>query len=181
MALWVPEKIISEKELIGRRLFSDQKAPHALVDGLSGLDLNHFLDNRPQLSIDRLGRANVEKGVLSFLRKLAQNASNNFKPPKRFDGWVGISVKHLTQNKKLCLELVSSPIENPPEEKNEFHAHFEWKEQQPFNPYYLALHLRYLFTRHGQEVKIDSANEEIKSFWDNLWIKAKYKFQKILR
>lgn len=150
MAAWSPAKEVADSELVGRRLFSAPSKPNVLTNGVGDLDLNHFLDTRPEISIDRLGRSNVEKAVVAVLNPLAETAASNFTPPKRFDGWAGVRAKHLTQNRNLSLEVVASPITDP-KEFNKFHAHLQ--QNTEIEPYFLALHLWHIFRKHGEGIK----------------------------
>jgi hypothetical protein len=69
MARWSPPSNVGLSEVIGRRLFEDSKLNG--VEGnppFDGIQLNHFIEKRDrEVSMDRLGRANIEKSVKTFL------------------------------------------------------------------------------------------------------------------
>lgn len=153
---WKPQinKPIGQNEHIGRRLFDEQELVGAQGQKqLARLSLQHFLDTRGEVSLDRLGPSGVEKAVVKYLQPRAERAGTRLKPPKAFNGWAVIRARQFDSpaaQRGVALSVVASPQHGAGLDENIYHAHIE----DPPNfvdpdkkPYFLALHLRELFER----------------------------------
>jgi hypothetical protein len=162
MATWKPkaDDPVGGSETVGRRLFDEPKLSGGQDQRpYSGLDLRNFIERRdPQFSIDRLGRSNIEEKILKYLFPRALHQARRFTPPRRFDGWATLQVKHLLQppaglksaNGDGVWPVSASPIDGSlePLEDNAYHAHITTPQQDPTG-YSNALRLRELFTQKG--------------------------------
>lgn len=155
MARWKPkaDEPVGANEAIGRRLFDEpmligaqDQRPYA------GLNLRHFQETRSrEFSVDRLGRAGIEKPVLDYVLLRAEAASKKFTPPKPFHGWAWLKAKEIQQPKKGSpLPVMPSPIAGSELDENLYHGHILLPS---VGDYLQALHLRHLFTTYG-EVKV---------------------------
>ena len=103
-----------------------------------------------EVSLDRLGRSNIEPKVRTYLLPRAIAQAKSYAKPRRFDGWAHIKAEELQKAKyPPSLVLVASPIEREPdkpeESENIYHSHIE----KPLDGYAQALHLRNLFEMFG--------------------------------
>jgi hypothetical protein len=119
-----PDKhLVSEKELLGRRIFGDK-----IWDGFHQpaeiFRWDHFYEERlilqgdpdDGLSFDRVGIRAIAKDVLAELRPVAEREGLRREPPRQFNGWAVVpaaKMRLLTE----C-ELCPAPI-NP---ENPYHA-----------------------------------------------------------
>lgn len=180
---WVPsDNPVGENELVGRRLFDEPLLAGAADNQpiFNGLMLSHFEEKRSnELSLDRLGRTNVEPKVQDYLVPRAKLAGKFFHRPKNFNGWAVVRVKELSKAKDPpSLEVIASPIYTNQEQdeliENIYHAHTVLPDDK--DPHHIALHLRHIFSK--QIINIDSSGSEkknkilnllsniFKHFWD---------------
>ena len=155
MAKWQPspDEPVNVQERVGRRLFDEP-----ILNGTSGqkayagIKLTHFQERRgPNVSVDRLGRTGIEPKVIGFLRPLCGNAATNFQTPLSFDGWAVVKVAEITSPRlKWCQssDVLPSPIKEPPDEVNPYHAHIVRPRDLDENMY--ALILRHIFVTYGE-------------------------------
>jgi hypothetical protein len=116
--------------------------------------LRNFEDSRGEVSLDRLGQSNSERLVLKYLNPRAEEAAKKLGSSNMiFNGWACIQAKLLTENKKLPMAIVPSPMpgNNPvlgedDLTENLYHAHTRTK--QATEPYFVALHLQSQFEKH---------------------------------
>jgi hypothetical protein len=162
MAKWSPPNDVGVQEVIGRRLFEDSKLRGA--DGqppFKGIQLNHFLEKRDrEVSLDRLGRSNVESAVKKYLSLRASNAASSRKPPKTFNGWATVRAKELINEREGDkLPVFASPIVEEPPNDNDYHAHVVRPEA--WSASIMALKLRHVFETYGavERVAIVEASE----------------------
>jgi len=154
MARWIPPSDrIDRNEHIGRRLFDEPMLVGAVDQrSFAGLLLSHFEETRDdELSLDRLGRSSVDSRVVNFLRPLGATAAVAFRSSKRFDGWAVLPAHRLTG----AVREVVLPLKPSPEPNNPYHAHVDTQglfAAEPSRHYFIALHLRYLFTGPGSSV-----------------------------
>ncbi len=154
MARWIPPSDrIDRNEHIGRRLFDEPMLVGAVDQrSFAGLLLSHFEETRDdEISVDRLGRSSVDSRVVNFLRPLGEAAAAAFRSRKRFDGWVVLPAHRLT----AAVREVALPLKASPEPDNPYHAHVDTQSlfaAEPSRHYFIALHLRYLFTGPGSSV-----------------------------
>lgn len=109
--MWKPDKNkVSDKEIIGRRLFGHKIFIAPRERGLFKMDI--FYDTRlaNDLSFDRLGLKTVDKDVVKFLTQ--QCHQHGSLQNKTFVGWAAIKV---SDSKKLT-------IQPTPTEENPYHA-----------------------------------------------------------
>jgi hypothetical protein len=162
MAIWKPGPSIGPQERLGRRLFDEPTLVGAADQApLKGLSLRHFRDNRePTLSLDRMGRSNVEPSVERYLAIRAGRAAQKRSLP--FHGWVELAAKELANPPSGAprLSVVPSAITGEACEKdnNPYHCHVV-KPSEPA-PYFVELHLRHLFTERGRIQYCHAANED---------------------
>lgn len=157
MARWVPgvDDPVGPNEPIGRRLFDEPMLVGA-IDQIpyNGLILWHFEEKRgSEVSLDRLGKTGIEKAVLKYLNDRGVYAGQKFKKPKKFDGWATVRAKELEAPRVgIPLPVIQSrkDIKKDQEvlEENVYHAHVEFPDDKDY--YDTALHLRHLFTTHGE-------------------------------
>ena len=152
MARWIPDsnQQVGPKELLGRRRFDQSSLAGAwgqkTIEG--SLDFRVFEDRYSRVSLDRLGRTNGERQVLDYLVVRAEFEGEKRRPPQRFHGWWAIQAKKLLENNRLPLQIIPSPDVGTDLEENVYHSH-----AQPLKvteSYFVALHLRDLFERHGR-------------------------------
>jgi hypothetical protein len=154
MARWNPRSNdpVGQNEHVGRRLFNEpllvgvQNQSH-----FAGLDLRNFEETRDrEFSVDRLGRSGIENVVVRYLRPRADAAGEKFTPPKPFNGWAVLRVRQLENPPKgsLGLAVIASPITGIDLNENIYHAHVVLP-QSP-DHYFMALHLRNLFSTYGE-------------------------------
>lgn len=160
MARWSPSSNVGLSELIGRRLYEDSKLKG--VEGqipFGGIQLNHFIEKRDrEVSMDRLGRSNVEKPVKTFLVPRATGSGASRNPPKTFHGWATVQAKELTQARgEDKLPVIGSAIITEEPDDNPFHAHVERPEN--WSAHIMALQLRYIFETFG---KVEPAKDKPK-------------------
>jgi hypothetical protein len=124
---------VSDKELIGRRIFGDR-----IWDGYYGqhgaqiFRWEHFFDQRlveadnpnDGLSFDRLGLRRPDRDVLAILRPIAHSDGQNRMPQRDLKGWAVIEVARLRQVYRNY-ELKPQPILEPAADVNRYHAVFE--------------------------------------------------------
>jgi hypothetical protein len=162
MQVWLPspKENVGPKESLGRRLFDRPKLIGAIGQKeVPSLDYRDFEDSGDgKVSLDRLGRYGPEKPVLNYLALRAHAAGERRKPSLEFNGWVSIQKQKLVGSKKMQIDVVSSPEEREELteiEKNIYHSHVEATppatlvEGNPFFLYFLALHLKMMFEKHG--------------------------------
>jgi hypothetical protein len=154
MARWNPqsEDPVGKNEHVGRRLFNEPLLVGAQNHShFAGLDLRNFEETRDrEFSLDRLGRSGVENVVVRYLRPRADAAGEKFTPPKPINGWAVLRVRQLENPPKgsLGLAVIASPITGIEVNENIYHAHVVLP-QSP-DHYFMALHLRNLFSTYGE-------------------------------
>lgn len=130
MAFRADTTAISDKELIGRRVFGGKVWDgYYSLDGVQIFRWDHFFDERlisrdnqdDGLSFDRLGVKRPDANVRATLRALAISEGQGRKPPRAFEGWAVIEVAKLREIYPK-LELVPCPIIQPRAAANPFHA-----------------------------------------------------------
>ena len=163
---WAPSDVVGNKELVGRRIFDDPIFNGELDQAARGkLRFDHFMETREdgELSLDRLGRSNAEKRVLTYLQPRCDHAGARFQRQRNFEGWAGFQVQQIRQNKNLSLSVEASPIrsDSPTDndiEDNDYHSHILIPSNLGKHPEYLvALHLKHLFDRFGKLVSHSSS------------------------
>lgn len=92
--MWSPPAKISDKEIVGRRAFGEDKHIFARADR-SQYRIDVFLDTRLEtdLSFDRVGIRKAEEAVLAFLTPLCREHGTT--QGKCFRGWLQIPVREL--------------------------------------------------------------------------------------
>jgi hypothetical protein len=120
-----------------------------------GLDVRNFQEKRDrELSLDRLGRTNVEKPVVRYLLPRAKHSGGKMRPTRAFHGWAVIKVEHLV-SATTSMPVSPSPIAGESEEDveaNLYHAHALLPDDLKLDPTASlkhALYLRYLFVNKG--------------------------------
>ena len=173
MQPWLPnpDESIGPKEPLGRRLFDQPQLAGAVGQKpVPTLDYRNFEESRDgKVSLDRLGRCAPEKPVIRYLAPRARAAGAKRRPALEFNGWVSIQKQNLIGSKKLPINVVPSPEireELAELDENIYHSHVEasisvsgWRhwlkrllhldEGDQYTPYFLALHLKALFEKHG--------------------------------
>jgi len=155
MATWQPksDEGIGKSESLGRRLFDEPMlAGVENSKSFSGLDLRNFQEKRDrEFSLDRLGRTGIAKRVLSYLLPRANAASQKFKPPKSFGGWVALRADVIAKPPVGSgFSVHASPIAGDELDENTFHAHALLPDStEPDDRYRTALHLRHIFGTYG--------------------------------
>ncbi len=136
------------------------------MPAFEGLDLRHFQETRDnEYSLDRLGRSGLDKAVVRYLTKKAEDAGTRFRKPKPFSGWITARSSALAQGDAgKPINLVASPILEDGDSFNEYHAHAVRPTDQ--EDYFFALHLRHCFAKHGK--KLENSNAETSWFG---WLK----------
>ena len=150
---WNPEgKPVSPQERVGRRLFDLPELAGASEDQYySRVKFTQFWDNRTsEVSLDRLGRSNIESKVRNYLVPRALHQGTTFNREKKFGGWAHIKAQDLTKAKyPPSLVISASPVHRQEDDdeliENIFHAHVEKQD----NSYLMALHLRNLYETAG--------------------------------
>ena len=173
MQLWLPnpDEGIGPQEHLGRRLFDQPELVGAVGQKtVPTLDYRNFEETRDgKVSLDRLGQRGPEKPVVRYLAQRAHAAGAKRKPSQAFNGWVSIQKKNLIGSKKLPIKVVQSPVDRVELvelDKNIYPAHVEaaisvsgWRhwlrrllrldDGDQYTPYFLSLHLKALFEKHG--------------------------------
>jgi hypothetical protein len=154
MALWKPQSSqpIGPNEHLGRRLFDEPLLAGAQDQRpIARLNLRHFEERRDgQVSLDRLGRTNVDKAVVRYLRPRANTAGTRFRPPKAFNGWAVLTARKFGTPPApagYALTVIASPDSGTDLDENPYHAHISMPSNMDY--YSMALHLRELFDAHG--------------------------------
>ena len=162
---WQPklDDPIGHSEPVGRRLFDEPKlAGTGDQPDFKGLQLSHFWEKRGrEVSLDRLGRSNVEKKVRDYLIPRCDLHGTLTDKPRSFDGWAVIRARNLTKqvNDFPDWELHTSPEEKRDDiefSNNEYHAHAICRED--IIPRRSALYLRYRFEKYGHVEHRDSGD-----------------------
>ena len=185
MARWAPPEKIEKSEYLGRRLFQEPKLRGA--DGqreFKQIPFTHFQETRDRkTSLDRLGKTNVDKKVRNYLIPLAEASGRKFQKTKPFEGWAVVQAKHLEvkPDGKDC-KLEASPVTEPEDEKNEYHAHIE--RPVDVGDYMMALHLREIFWTKGRmeqllrETRFERVRKLALSSCRNAWTSVRKFFQR---
>lgn len=150
---WNPDgKPVDPQERVGRRLLDLPELAGASEDQYySRVRMTQFWDkDTGEVSLDRLGRSNIEPKVRNYLIPRAKKHAASFAKPKTFEGWAHIKAAELlTAKYPPSLTINASPIlikEGEDEnDENIFHAHID----KPEDGYAQALHLRNLFEHFG--------------------------------
>jgi hypothetical protein len=179
MPRWLPKVDVVLTEQIGRRLFDEPMLRGAAGQpSYSGLTLTHFEETRDrEVSLDRLGASGIDRRVVRYLAPRAEAAGRSFRNAKAFDGWAVVPARELVQARKPPrLPVIASPIIDKPEpEDNVYHAHVARPDD--LTPYFMALHLRLLFTNYGRvEQHIAESETPLGGFWGHpivKWIREK--------
>lgn len=165
---WDPQgKPVDPQERVGRRLFDLPELVGATEDQYYGsIKFTQFWDKQTgEVSLDRLGRSNVEPKVRTYLIPRAEDHGASFNPKQHFEGWAHIKALHLTQAKwPPNITINASPVFQKVGEdeikENIYHAHID----KTTNSYELACHLRNLFENSGGiEVYGDATSTETNS------------------
>lgn len=145
-----------------------------------GLLLRNFEETRnEEFSVDRLGRSNVEKSVVNYLRPLADAAGRAFHSRRRFDAWAVLPAHRLgNPTRGVPLPVIASPEENNP-----YHAHLFTQDllaSERDRHYHIALHLRALFTGSGSSVHTASVQTQLGLLrfapsWLRQWLSKQFK------
>lgn len=111
-------KEVKDSEFIGRSLHGKKESNVFCDKGL--IKWQQFYDSRLEenLSVDRIGDKQIDKGSLTYLHPLA--VSRN---PEPFQGWATIKVQKITTGKFAC-NVIPTPIldEENANNSNELHA-----------------------------------------------------------
>jgi hypothetical protein len=153
---WVPQPNVpvEPSEQVGRRLFNAPELVGAddQVRPPQQLDYRHFEERRDpgEISLDRLGRANVEKKVRDYLIPKAEYAGTTFHTPQSFDAWATLTARALENPPKGSVKfpiIVSPQRPDEPEHiaHNPYHAHV--CRPAGHDCHSTALHLKFLFER----------------------------------
>src|SRR5262245_2230266 len=140
-----PTDLIGDNEIIGRHIFGDRLWEGELSQGeRRRLRVEHFQDSRSEidLSVDRLGRGNVDRKVMGYVGRLASASGRGRTPPQTFHGWAGLRVKAFRSAFKGVSDIHPKPIDSPP---NPFHAEISRAQfRSKVHAYTLAVTLREL-------------------------------------
>jgi hypothetical protein len=148
-------------EQIGRRLFDEPMLKGtAGQPNFSGLRFNHFEETRgDEVSLDRLGASGIDRKVLNYLGPRADAAGQTFNKAKRFDGWAVVPARELAQaRKEPKLPVIPSPVEDTEPSDNAYHCHVV--RPDPLSSYFMALHLKHIFTSYGRVHSVDTAEAD---------------------
>jgi len=122
MPVWEPKahEPVGAKEMLGRRIFTDNIWDGTLGNGRQQFRVDHFLDRNPEadLSVDRLGRSSEEGPVVRRVGRHAHTEGDERNPPRHFTGWAACGRNHFATAK--C----NVPVEPRPLEDgtNPYHA-----------------------------------------------------------
>jgi hypothetical protein len=135
-------------ERIGRRIYDAPMLRGAQGQpSYAGIELHHFQGGK-ELSLDRLGATGVDRRVYRYLRQRAEGAGAARKKPSHFDGWSHVAARELEHSRKSPkLPVIASPIDDPEPNDNIYHAHVVLPNDVA--PHLASLHVRYIFTEHG--------------------------------
>lgn len=166
MRRWSPPSEVGKSEQIGRRLFDEpmlagtENQPH-----WNGIRMNHFEETRGRdISMDRLGATGVDRKVIAYLAPKATLAASKFHKAKHFDGWAHVAAKELgASTKGVAFPVVASPVTEPEDEVNDYHAHVSRSEEM--EPHIAALLLREIFTKRGGVLKAEKYEVESRHGW----------------
>ncbi|WP_338466397.1 hypothetical protein RXV95_12645 [Novosphingobium sp. ZN18A2] len=180
---WDPQgKPVGPHERVGRRLFDLPELVGASeAQYYSRVKFTQFWDKQTgEVSLDRLGRANVEPKVRTYLLRRAEAQGGSFRPTRTFEGWAHIKAQDLTNAKyPPSVVIVASPMlkdEGAPEIKeNIYHAHIP----RPDDVYQLALHLRNLFEDAGSVEQLEGDDNSAGGPW-NLLSKLRGLFERMM-
>jgi len=111
-------KEVKDTELIGRSLYGKRERDVFCDRGL--VKWQQFYDSRLEndLSVDRIGNKQIDKGSLLYLLPLAENRKS-----EPFKGWAVIKVEKMRKG-KLKIKVYPSPVNDDanPDNSNELHA-----------------------------------------------------------
>ncbi len=188
---WKPDPDVSldPNERVGRRIFDEPK--------LKGVDkqpdfgsvrVEHFREKRgSHVSIDRLGRTNIESRVVKYLGPRCEWQGQKFNKPKSFDGWAVIQVKNLVNKRSGMSPWKVFPsaigLENGEEySDNMYHAHTichgKYSNEEK------ALFFRYLFEQYGEFKSFSKGKKSFSHFYAipqtlrNVWDSIRVSLQK---
>jgi hypothetical protein len=155
----MPLASVDPKELLGRRLFG--KAGWDAARPL--FDFMHFVDTRLQsnLSIDLLGKGNIEKRRLRPLTELADAEAQARNPTTTFEGWAAVLLQDLRfpgWNSNVRPAPISGRNGVPP---NEFHAEISRNGfREKAQSYAFATMMADRFSRKGRYVPPERDSRE---------------------
>src|SRR6266478_4032941 len=116
MAVWEPKvgEPVGAKEMLGRRIFTDNIWEGTLGNGRQQFRVDHFLDLNPKadLSIDRLGRSSEEGPVVRRVGHRAHTEGDERSPPRPFTGWAACSRNHFATAAKCNVPVEPRPLED---------------------------------------------------------------------
>lgn len=167
-------------ERIGRRFFDEPMLRGAAGQpAFSGIELHHFQDKRSrEISLDRLGATGVDKAVLQYLKPRAETNARARQKPVRFEGWLYVAAKELTQARNDPKHpVIASPVNHSAPNDNIYHAHVERPETQ--NDHLMSLQLRHIFTKYGGVERNDALNPTPKGWRDKLIARLSSLFAKL--
>lgn len=158
---WTPDDEVGTREVVGRRLFElPELKGTAGQPSFSGIRMNHFEDGRDEkLSLDRLGRANIEIKVVNYLTPRARHAGEKFHKQKKFSGWAWNAAGKVRESNDFDCKLVieSSPLNATGGDnlsENLYHAHVIRPPGK--NPHEMALIMRYFLVEIGKIYQVES-------------------------
>lgn len=130
---WDPQgKPVGPQERVGRRLLDLPELAGASEDQYySRIKFMQFWDkDTGEVSLDRLGRSNIEPKVRNYLIPRAKKHAASFAKPKTFEGWAHIKADELLNSKyppNLVLKASPDLIAEGEDEYNEniYHAHID--------------------------------------------------------
>lgn len=96
MAIWYPPSEVSQKELVGRRLFGKANTGLPTDKGDRPLfRVDDFYETREEddLSVDRLGDPNASRDTLRMITSLADTDASRRDKKRVFNGWATIRVQ----------------------------------------------------------------------------------------
>lgn len=162
---------VGMNERIGRRFFDEPMLRGAEGQpSFSGVELHHFQDKRDnEISLDRLGATGVEKRVIRYLKPRAEAAGFARRKAVRFEGWLHVTARELTQaRQEPKLPVIASPVDEPEPDDNCCHAHVVKPDTIPeaVRDYLLALHLRQIISKYGGVQRNEGETSE--NLWDRL-------------
>ncbi len=145
---------VKDTELIGRSLHGKKDSEVFCDRGF--IKWQQFYDSRldENLSVDRIGNKNIDRGSLLYLLPLAKKRMD-----KPFKGWAVIQVKKMRAGKR-SFNIIPTPINDDenPDNSNELHADID---RQDFRSETLAYTLAVTLSHLVSEITNLSDNKKI--------------------
>ncbi|MGA2940173.1 MAG: hypothetical protein ABSF52_24190 [Syntrophobacteraceae bacterium] len=154
---WRPQnnEDVGPNEHIGRRIFDEPPLVGARDQKpLERLSIQHFEDKDGEVSLDRLGRTGIDKGVVGYLRRRADKAGTKFRRTKAFRGWAVLTARKFGSPPAPpghALSVIASPVHGDDLDENIYHAYVVDPRK---DRYIMALYLRELFENHGTVTEV---------------------------